>query len=65
MTNKIPHFIFKCNFYTFMLLYTKLSEKRRNGYGGKNSCFVCTLIPVFGMCGNEIARNHPKHEFWP
>jgi hypothetical protein len=32
----------------------------------KNSCFVCTRHPFseWVTCGNEIARNHPKHEFW-
>jgi hypothetical protein len=41
-------------------------RKRRNGSGGKNSCFVCTQHPFseWVTCGNEIARNHPKHEFW-
>src|SRR5688572_17340444 len=41
-------------------------EKRSNGSGGKNSCFVCTRHPFseWVTCDNEIARNHPKHEFW-
>src|SRR5688572_5322595 len=41
-------------------------EKRRNCSGGKNSCFVCTRHPFseWVTCDNEIARNHPKHEFW-
>jgi pSer/pThr/pTyr-binding forkhead associated (FHA) protein len=32
----------------------------------KNSCFVCTRHPFseWVTCDNEIARNHPKHEFW-
>jgi hypothetical protein len=41
-------------------------EKRRNGPGGKNSCFVCTRHPFseWVTCDNEITQNHPKHEFW-
>jgi hypothetical protein len=41
-------------------------EKRRNGSGGENSCFVCTPTPVFGM-GDVRQQNcakPPKHEFW-
>jgi hypothetical protein len=28
--------------------------------------FVCTRYPFseWVTCGNEITRNHPKHEFW-
>jgi hypothetical protein len=41
-------------------------QKRRNGSGGEKSCFVCTRHPFSECvtCGNEIVRNHPKHEFW-
>jgi hypothetical protein len=34
-------------------------EKRRNGFGGKNSCIVCTPTPVFGM-GDMRQRNCAK-----
>jgi hypothetical protein len=32
----------------------------------KNSCFVSPRQPFseWVTCGNEIAQNHPKHEFW-
>jgi hypothetical protein len=41
-------------------------EKRRNGSGGKNSCFYAPRHPFseWVTCGNEIARNHSEHEFW-
>jgi hypothetical protein len=34
--------------------------------GDKNSCFYAPRHPFseWLTCGNEIARNHPKHEFW-
>jgi hypothetical protein len=33
---------------------------------GKKLMFLCTRYPLseWVTCGNEIARNHPKHEFW-
>jgi hypothetical protein len=41
-------------------------RKRRNGTDGKKLMFLCTGYPFLEWvtCGNEIARNHPKHEFW-
>jgi hypothetical protein len=41
-------------------------QKRRNGSGGKNSCFYAPRYPFseWVTCDNEIARNHLKHEFW-
>jgi hypothetical protein len=43
-----------------------VAKKRRNGSGGKNSCSYAPRHPFseWVTCGNEIARNHPKHGFW-
>jgi hypothetical protein len=41
-------------------------RKTKKWFWWRNSCFVCTRHPFseWVTCGNEIARNHPKHEFW-
>jgi hypothetical protein len=48
MTNKIPHFKFKCNSYTFMLLYAKLSASSSFDMIERPSCSFGNpmLLPI-------------------
>jgi hypothetical protein len=41
-------------------------RKTKKWFRWQKVMFLCTRYPLseWVTCGNEIARNHPKHEFW-